>query len=153
MKSPKQHSLWRWANAVGSVTVEFALGSLILSVMLIGVIEVGVGLYAKSRVAAAAQAGLREAQIHGFDSTQISTAVQNATSLVNVTATPAPSQFCACLVSGQLQTATCGSTCAAGGAAGSYVNVRAAATYSPLLTLPGTSSSYSLTAAAQARIQ
>ena len=91
--------------------------------------------------------------MHGFNSTNVSNAVTNATSVAGITASPAPTTYCGCVNGTTMATATCGSVCANGMTAGTYVSVSAARTYSTLISYPGFPASYSQTATSTVRIQ
>jgi Flp pilus assembly protein TadG len=119
-----------WRNEGGVVSVEFALVSTFLMLAFLCAADVGLALYARTRAANAARAGIEYAAINGWNSTAISTAAQNATSLsINTT----PTTYCGCATATGITTATCGTTCSAGNAAATYVKVSVTASYSPLM--------------------
>jgi len=101
----------------------------------------------------AAQAGADYALSHGWNSSAIQTAVNNATNLTGVSASPAPSQFCGCPSGTAVTSATCGSTCANGQAVGTYVAVSAQRTFRPLVPYSGFGSSVVLKGTSTVRIQ
>ena len=160
------YGTWGWAGGLarsraGSAAVEFALLAPLLGVMLIGLVDFGLGVYTKMQVQNAAQAGAEYVIANGFNSgntTPVTTAVTTATNLSGITASPAPSQFYACPVDNTLSTVASGSiTCSSGKSAGSYVTVSAQAVYNTImpydqigLSIP---SSYTFTAASTVRIQ
>ena len=138
----------------GVAIVEFALVVPVLALLTIGLAEFGFAYYAQSQVAIAAQTGLREAYANGFDSSKISNAVTNSTTQLTVSATPAPTKYCGCVVSNAVAASTCTGTnsCASGDKPQDYVSVTAAATYTPGFKLPGFPSSYNLISTAQGRL-
>jgi Flp pilus assembly protein TadG len=147
--------LLRSANDPSGLSgIEFAIIAPLLALMFIVPVDIGVGDYTKMEVEAAVQAGAEYAALNGFNSTNITSAVTNATNVSGLTVSPAPNQFCGCPSTSGVATATCGSTCASGEAAGSYVNVGAQATYSTLLTYPSiVSSSYTFSSQSTVRVK
>lgn len=146
LRSAKDHS--------GLSGIEFAIIAPLLALMFIVTVDIGVGFYTKMEVEAAVQAGAEYAALNGFNSSNITSAVSNATNVSGLTVTPAPNQFCGCPSTSGVATATCGSTCASGEAAGSYVNVGAQATYSTILSYPSiVSSSYTFSSQATVRVK
>jgi Flp pilus assembly protein TadG len=144
----------RFAKAEGGVAaIEFAVLGAVLCLIVVAVGDLGLGFYSDMQVQNSAQAGAQYAAVHGFNSTSISNAVTNATSVTGITASPAPAQFCGCVTGTTMATATCGTTCANGMTAGTYVSVSAARTYSTLLSYPGFPASYSQAATSTVRIQ
>jgi Flp pilus assembly protein TadG len=138
----------------GAAFVEFALATPVLVLLAVGLAEFGLGYFAKAQVAAAAQTGLRYAYAKGFNSTNISSAVTGSSSKLTISANPAPSQFCGCVVSNAVVSSSCTGTnsCANGDKPRTYVSVSASATYTPLMTLPGMPASYAITSTAQGRL-
>jgi Flp pilus assembly protein TadG len=136
----------------GNAAVEFSLAAPVLTIMLVPMVDIGMGVYQQMQVQDAAQAGAQYAMAHGWNSSSIQSAVTSATAL-SVSATPAPSKSCGCPDGSSVSAATCGSTCSDGQPAGSYVTVSAQATYTPLLPYPAMGSSVTLSAQATARIQ
>ncbi|HEX4635753.1 MAG TPA: TadE/TadG family type IV pilus assembly protein [Rhizomicrobium sp.] len=137
----------------GVAAIEFAVLGAVLCLIVVAVGDLGLGFYSDMQVQNSAQAGAQYAAVHGFNSTSISNAVTNATSVTGITASPAPAQFCGCVTGTTMATATCGTTCANGMTAGTYVSVSAARTYSTLLSYPGFPASYSQAATSTVRIQ
>jgi Flp pilus assembly protein TadG len=154
--SPIRRALSRFtagADGVrGALSIEFAVIAPTLVLMLIGVLDLGMGIYRKMQVQNAAQAGAAYAVLHGFTSSSIESAVTSATSF-GVSASPAPSEFCGCASSGGVTAATCGSTCSGGSSPGTYVTVSAQGTYTTLLPYPGIPNSYTLSAQSTVRLQ
>ncbi|HVE02473.1 MAG TPA: TadE/TadG family type IV pilus assembly protein [Rhizomicrobium sp.] len=138
----------------GLAGIEFAFIAPVLALMFIMTVDLGLGVYTKMEVEAAVQAGAEYASLNGYNSSAITSAVSNATNVSGLSVTPAPNQFCGCPSHTGVTTATCGSTCASGDAAGSYVNVGAQATYSTILTYPSiVSSSYTFSSQATVRVK
>jgi Flp pilus assembly pilin Flp len=153
-------------DAKGAVAVEFAVVSVFMSLLLIGLIDFGLGFWEQMLVGNAARAGAQWAMIqgiNGYDSSTIATAVTSATGLSSITATPAPAEFCGCpSVSGgisNLSSGQCGTpppTCptsagicvtgpsALGCPAATYVTVKAQASYATLFAYPGIASPITL---------
>jgi Flp pilus assembly protein TadG len=137
----------------GSVAIEFSIAAPVLVIIFIPLIDIGMGVYQQMQVQDAAQAGAQYAMAHGWDSAAIQNAVTGATVLSSLTASPAPVKSCGCPDDASIATAACGSACADGRAAGTYVTVNAQATYAPLLPYPMLGTSVTLSAQATARIQ
>src|ERR1700756_4962665 len=74
------------SNTSGAVAVEFGFLIPVLALMVISVIDIGLGVYRKMQVEDAAQAGVQYAVMHGFDANAISNAVTSATGSSAVTA-------------------------------------------------------------------
>src|SRR5229473_5057289 len=121
------------SNTSGAVAVEFGFIVPVLALMVVSVIDIGLGVYRKMQVEDAAQAGVQYAIAHGFDANAISNAVTSATNSSAITASPAPVQFCGCATGSGISTVSCGTTCSGGAVAGTYTVVSAQATYSSLL--------------------
>jgi Flp pilus assembly protein TadG len=142
-----------WREVAGNSAIEFALLASPIILMMVGVADYGTATWRKMQLQHAAQAGAEYAIKSGFDATAISNAVTNATSYSDVSATPAPAQSCGCASGTTITAATCGSTCAGGAVAGSYVTVSAQATYTTLIPYPGIANSFALSTSATVRIQ
>ena len=140
-------------NQSGIAAIEFAVLGAFLCLLVVGVGDLGLAFYSNMQVQNSAQAGAQYAAVHGFDATAVSNAVTNATSVTGITASPAPTQFCGCVTGSTMATATCGTTCANGMTAGTYVSVSAARTDSTLISYPGFPASYSQAATSTVRIQ
>jgi len=147
-------SWWRslLRHGGGNAAIELALLATPLMLLAIGTADYGLGVYQQMEVQNAAQAGAEYARKHGFSATGISSAITAATPLT-VTATPAPAQSCGCPSGTAITPATCGTTCASGLAAGTYVTVGAQAIYTTLVPYPGIANSYTLAASSTVRIQ
>jgi Flp pilus assembly protein TadG len=137
----------------GVAAIEFAVLGAVLCLIVVAVGDLGLGFYSYMQVQNSAQAGAQYAAVHGFDSAKISNAVTNATSITGITASPAPQQFCGCVSGTTVATATCGSVCADGMSAGTYVSASAQRDYSTLISYPGFASTYHQTATSTVRIQ
>jgi Flp pilus assembly protein TadG len=155
MRGPGR-ALRRMADLVrareGGAAVEFSVAAPVLAIIFVPLIDIGMAVYQQMQVQDAAQAGAQYAMVHGWNSGAIQTAVTSATPL-SVSAAPAPSKTCGCPDSSSVSPAACGSTCADGRNAGTYVTVGAQATYTPLLPYPTMGNSVTLSAQATARIQ
>jgi Flp pilus assembly protein TadG len=142
---------------VGVAAIELALVSPLLVTGVLGAGELGITIFRETQVQFAAQAGARYALANGFDATKISNAVVNATNYTNITATPAPSQFCGCPsatgVSVASGTPPCSATCSGGVTAGTYVTASSQAQFSPIIPNPWQTGTVTLSAKATVRIQ
>jgi hypothetical protein len=104
------------------------------------------------QVSAAAHAGADYALHNGWNAINVEGAVTGATTLPQVSATPAPQLTSACIVSGAVVAAT-GATCAGGGTPGSYVVVNAQAPFTPLVSWAAFAMPSTISAQATVRIQ
>jgi len=148
---------WQFSNLVfdedGAAAIEFGVIASVLCFLFLGLIDFGMGYWQKIQVGNAARAGAEYAANNGWNQSNISTAVTSATGLGSISATPAPTQSCGCPnASSGITTATCGSSCAGGGTAGTYVSVNAKATYTSIVTYPGIANPLTLAASAIGRI-
>jgi len=144
----------RFAKDEGGVAaIEFAILGSVLCLMAVAAGDLGMGFYSYMQVQNSAQTGAQYAMVHGFNSTSISNAVTNATSVAGITASPAPRQFCGCVTGTTVTAATCGTICADGMSAGTYVSASAVRDYSTLISYPGFASSYHQTATSTVRIK
>lgn len=121
--------------------------------MIVCSIDLGFGFYRSMQVQNAAQAGAAYAITHGFDATAIGTAISSATTFSSIQASPQPIRFCGCAASSGITTATCGSPCADGSQAGTYITVSAQAAYTTILAYPMLPDSYTLASQSTVRIQ
>ena len=137
----------------GVAAIELAIVCPLLAVLMVCTADLGMGIYRNMQVQNAAQAGAAYAMLHGFTSSAISTAVASATSLSEIAASPAPSQFCGCPSNAGIANIACSSTCAGGSSPGTYVSVSAQATYRTILPYPLVANSFTLTAQSTVRIQ
>lgn len=145
------HRLWRSED--GASAIEFAFVGGALSLLLLGVLDFGIGYWKKVQVGDAARAGANYAEKNGYDSTKIQSAVTNATALSGVQATPAPSQFCGCPdISSGVGSVACSATCSDGSTAGSYVTVNAQISYRTIFAWPGVTNPMTLASSVTVRI-
>jgi Flp pilus assembly protein TadG len=133
--------------------IEFALIAPVLILSFIATADFGLAIYAKMEVENAAQAGTEYAARNGYTSSSVTSAVTSATMISGLSATPAPSQFCGCPSTSGVTTATCGTNCASGAAAGTYVSASAQATYSTIISYPGIPASYTFSSTSTVRIK
>ena len=151
MRHPQRPGLWAARDGVSAIEFAFVAG--ILSILLLGVCDFGLGFWQQMQVANAARAGTEFAVKNGYDATNIQTAVTNATNLAGIQASPAPSSSCGCPdVTTGVTAATCGSTCADGSTAGTYVTVNAQISYRTLFAWPGLSNPMTLASTATVRL-
>jgi len=148
-----QRLLHRTDGVQGVAAIEFAILAVVLLVLMICVSDIGMGFYRKMQVQNAAQVGAQYAMLHGFSSSSIRAAVTAATSYPDISASPDPNQYCGCPSNSGIGTTTCGSTCADGTTAATYVSVSAQGTYNTLITYPLIPRSFTLTAQSTVRIQ
>ena len=137
----------------GNTAIEFAMIAPVLAGMLVGMTDLGVGIYENMEVRNAAQAGAQYAVAKGWDSTAIQNAVTGSSSMSGISASPAPAQSCGCASGTTIAAAACGSACPGGATAGTYVTVNAQAQYTPLFAYPGLPSPMTLSAQSTVRIQ
>lgn len=151
MKRPGYRRLWRAEDGVSAI--EFAVVAGILSLLLLGICDFGLGFWEQMQVANAARAGAESAIKNGYNATNIQTAVTNATNLQGVQATPAPSSSCGCpdATSG-VSAATCGAGCPDGSTAGTFVTVNAQVSYQTLFVWPGIARPMTLASSATVRL-
>jgi hypothetical protein len=123
-----------------------------LTVLLMGIFDYGSLAYDSMQVSAAAHAGADYALHNGWNAINVEGAVTGATTLPQVSATPAPQLTSACIVSGAVVAAT-GATCAGGGTPGSYVVVNAQAPFTPLVSWAAFAMPSTISAQATVRIQ
>ena len=149
-----------FANSRGASVLELALVSPVFIIAILAVTDGSLWILSAMRVDEGARAGAQYAVAHSsFDSTGISAAVAAAAPtssayLTAVTATPAPTQWCACPNgAGQLTEVTCGVKCSSGLVAGKYVTVTSKATYTSIVNWPGRGASPVMTSSLSVRIQ
>ena len=137
----------------GTAAIEFGAVAGFLCLLLLGLIDFGMGYWKQMQVNNAARAGGEYAIFNGWNQSGITAAAGSATGLSSITVTPAPTRTCGCpSVSAGITTATCGSSCTGGGTAGEYVTVNAQASYSTVFTYPGIANPLTLTASMTVRI-
>jgi Flp pilus assembly protein TadG len=125
----------------------------VLGLLLICTVDLGFGIYRKMEVQNAAQIGAQYAAVKGFDANAITTAVTGSAQGFTVNASPVPAQTCGCPGASGVTAAICGSTCADGNAAGVYVTVSAASTYTTIIPYPMLPPNFSLASQSMVRIQ
>jgi len=148
-----QFAFGRELGTAGAAAVEFAILSSLLVLMMVAVIDLGMGLYRGIQVRNAAQAGAAYAMAKGYNASSMTSAILNATSFSQVSASPAPTQFCGCPTTAGITTATCGSACAGGSTAGTYVTASATGSYTTLMRYPLFPDSFNYAIQATVRIQ
>ena len=136
----------------GTAAIEFGMVGTFLCLLLLGLVDFGMGYWEQIQVGNAARAGAEYAIFNGWNQSGITTAVTSATSLSSISATPAPTQSYGCPSVSAITTAAYGATCTGGGTAGSYVTVNAKASYSTLFTYPGVTNPLNLTASVTIRV-
>jgi Flp pilus assembly protein TadG len=138
-------------DRIANAAIEMALIAPALVLMLVGMADYGTATYRRMQVQHAAQAGADFAMRNGFNSAAIMTAVINSTTLAGLEATPAPVEACGCASVGAVTPAVCGTTCAGGAVAGTYISVSARGTYTTILPYPGMPTSFVFDATSMAR--
>jgi Flp pilus assembly protein TadG len=121
-------------------TTEFAMVVSLLASLTVGTLDFGRGFLEQMEVGNAARAGADYAQANAYNSANITSAVNNATSL-SAQANPAPSQFYGCPdVTSGISAVSEGTICpSTNTTAGTYVTVSAQTSYSTIFTYPGIS--------------
>lgn len=137
----------------GMATAELAMVTPIFILFLVGGIDVGSAIHRNMQVQTAAHAGMQYVIARGYNTNGIASAVSNATSATGITMPEAPTQFCGCPTESGISTATCGTTCAIGGSAGTYARIKARGTYQTYFTYPAIPSSYVFTHETMVRVQ
>ena len=140
-------------DSSGVAAIELALIAPVLTLMMVSVVDIGMGVYRKMQVEDAAQVGAQYAIRNGFDANAISNAVISSTNSSAISASPAPVKFCGCATGSGVTTVSCGGTCPGGALAGTYTTVSAKATYGTTLNYQIVHQSYYFTAQATARLQ
>lgn len=141
-------------HARGGAGVEFALIGPAIVILLIGVTDFGLGFYRRMQAQTAAQRGAIYATVNGYVPSGISSTITSTRG--SISATPAPSSYCACPTASGLSVVACGSTCTIGAAtvnAGKYVSASAQTTYSTIFRYPGLTSPITFSATQVVRIQ
>jgi Flp pilus assembly protein TadG len=141
------------SNTSGAVAVEFGFMVPVFALMVIAVVDIGMGVYRKMQVEDAAQAGVQYAIAHGFDANAISAAVTSATNSSDIAASPSPVTFCGCARGSSISTVSCGTTCPGGALAATYTTVSAQATYSTILDYQVVPQGYIFSKQSTARLQ
>lgn len=144
----------------GGAMIEFALIMPFLALLLVGLCDLGLGLYGAMQVQAAAEAGAQYAALKYpaavWDQTAtnaISAAVTAATGEGDISANPVPRKICGCPDGGTFAPTACGSTCPSGSQAGTYASVSAQLQYTTILPYPGLRNPVILTGQAYRRLR
>jgi Flp pilus assembly protein TadG len=140
--------------------VEFALIAPLLVGMLLPMIDLGMGFYARDQVITAAEAGAQYAFVNGWNSASVQTAISNATYLSGITLyTGYPKQVYGCPTTTGVTiepSATTSCSSVNGGyavTAGTYVAVRVSYTYNPILNYQAFGGSQTFTPTSMIRIR
>jgi Flp pilus assembly protein TadG len=147
------HGTRRALQDRGTAAIEFALIIPLFAVMVAALFDLGYAAYESMAVQAAAEAGAQYASTNAWNVTAIENAVTGSTELSGISATPAPSEFCACANGSTLTAVSCTSTCSGGGTPGTYGLISAQVTHYNLLPYPGLSTPVTISAAARRRLQ
>lgn len=143
--------LWTARDGVGAIEFAFVAG--ILSMLLLGIVDFGMGFWEKMAVGNAARAGAQYAARNGYDSTNIQTVVTSATGLPGVQVSPPPSQGCGCPdTAAGVTDQICGVACPNGDLPGTYVKVSAQVSYNTIFAWPGIARPMTLASTATVRI-
>jgi Flp pilus assembly protein TadG len=145
--------LQRWISASGTAAIEAAIILPVLLTLATALFDLGFAGYESMQVQSAADAGAKYAAANAWNVTQISAAVTGATGGSEITATPAPSQFCACPTGGTLANIACGQKCANGTTPSLYALVSAQKAHTTVLPYPILAQPLTLTGQAITRIQ
>ena len=168
----------RWAGLLASfigdrravAMIEFAVVMPILVLLLLPLVDLGLGFYVKTQLMTAAEAGAQWAFVNGWNGTSTTTqtsilsAVSNATGLGAVSASPAPVLACGCADGTNITYSSPGSAfspsacsgltaCASGQKPGAYVTVSTQVSYKPVFTYLIFSGTATLSASSTVRIQ
>lgn len=150
--------------------IEFAVVMPVLVLLLLPLVDLGLGFYVKTQLMTAAQAGAQYAFVNGWSGTSTATqtsilsAVNSATGLGGISVSPAPALACGCAdgttityssPNGAFSPSSCSAmtACASGQKPGAYVTINTQVSYSPVFTYLIFSGSSTLTATSTVRIQ
>lgn len=157
MKHPMKHLR---ADEEGASAIEFAFCATILAVLVLGLVDFGMGFWDRMQVDNAVRAGAAYAVVNGYNQTNIQTAANNATYAINISNLAATaSEVCGCpdpttgisTPTGGSATPPCTGTCTNGNP-GTYVTVSASGNYTPIFPWPGLPSPMTFNASAIVRI-
>jgi len=148
-----QFGFGRERGTAGTAAVEFAVLASLLVLLMAAITDLGMAFYRGIQVRNAAQAGAAYAMAKGYNASSIANAIQNATTFSQITASPAPTQLCGCPTTAGITTATCGSICAGGSTAGTYVTASAAGSYTTLISYPLFPNTFNFAVQATVRVQ
>jgi Flp pilus assembly protein TadG len=127
----KSHLARIAADRGGNVIIEFAVAIPVLTMLLLGLLDLGRFSLQKSAMLQGAREGAQYGSFNSGDSGGINSTAQNATGLTGVTATS--NVFCEC-TSGV--TVSCASTCTGGAVLKKYVTVNTTKTFSSVMSVP-----------------
>lgn len=122
------------AQNAGTAAIEFAIIAPVLMIALIGLVELGFSIQQAMQVQDAAEAGAVYAGRYGWDQAGIANAVVNATGADDITATPAPFQFCGCPGEAGIAAVDCDATCPDGSGPSHYAQINASMPHASILT-------------------
>jgi hypothetical protein len=128
---------FRCRGECGSAALEFAFTAPFLVLLMVAAVEVGTAAYQSMQAQSAAEAGAIFASKYGANIAGISNAVASATDDADITATPAPSQFCGCPSASGLSAMQCSTPCPDGTSPGYYLRITAQIAHDPVLAIPG----------------
>jgi Flp pilus assembly protein TadG len=109
----------------------------VLLILVFGATEIGYSAYQAMQVQDAVEAGAFYVSKHGWSSSGITSAVQSATDVAGLAASPAPAQFCGCPGTTGVTAISCASTCTGGNSPGQYVQINATLTRQLLIPNSG----------------
>ncbi len=113
----------------GVAAIEFAVVGTLLLLLLVGVIDLGIGCYEQMQVQNAAEVGAQYVAVNGYNLAGINQAVASSSSNASITASPAPTQFCGCPGAGGIAAIDCTTTCTDGTKPSKYVQVNTTLTH------------------------
>jgi Flp pilus assembly protein TadG len=137
----------------GSAAVETALLLPFMLLLMTAIFDIGFAAWEQMQVQSAAAAGAEYAVRNSWNAGQISSIVSTATGASGISATPTPSQFCACPVAGSLTTIACNATCANGNKPGIYALITAQKSHFTVLQYPAFSQPLTLSGQVTVRLQ
>lgn len=146
----RRHALraFRKLDRKGAAAVEFALLMPFILIMLIGLVDFGMGLWTQMQLESAARAGAQYALIDYADTSGIQNAVTGSSNLTTAP-TPLATTFCEC---SNGTSVSCAGTCASGSVR-IFVRVTATSSFTPLLSYPGMPNPFTLRGGATIRVQ
>ncbi len=121
-------------NRAGTAAIEFGLAVPLLALLVMGIAEIGFGMYQALQVSYAAEAGLFYAAVNGWDADGIADAASGATRLPGLIVTP--SQFCGCPGPAGITAVSCGGSCGAAPAS-QYIQIGVSLTRRSLIVNSG----------------
>lgn len=140
-------------NRDGNAFVELGIAMPIILVCVSAVANLTIHISTSASLQSASDAGARKAAQLGFDQSAITSAVQNATGLSGVQASPSPRKTCGCPTSSQaIQIAQCSTQCSDGSTPTSYALVSATVSYADPVPIFGTGGTSTITSTSWARL-